>query len=476
MAKLKGGTLLPVSMNKIRWQDILNKGIDLGKSGSAIKIFVPEGRAGQVVTVKGRFNYDGAGDLAGGTVTGLTSSLGKKALISISGFRMPVEYFVVLLLKTPKKFASVLFGRNDTLTGTKFNDWLDGHGGNDKLFGGLGADRLNGGDGNDSLDGGAGADRLTGGKGNDTYMVDDGGDLVIETAARGSGTDLVLTTVSYALTDNVENLEVSPLAGAANLNLTGNTLDNVISANDGANTISGLAGNDRIFGRGGNDAIYGGEGNDLLYGEAGDDLLVGEGGADTLHGGEGNDTYEVDQFDTVFETAGQGIDTVRSSSPDWTLGDNVENLELMGSAAAGTGNALANRITGNGANNTLNGAAGADTLNGGAGEDQLTGGEGIDVFVFDAAALGVRDFITDFVSGVDKIALVGSVFTALNGSVTAAKIANGPAAVDADDRIIYDSTNGFLSYDADGNGAGAAVAFAKINSGSALTAVDFIVI
>ncbi|HEY8381894.1 MAG TPA: calcium-binding protein [Microvirga sp.] len=466
MAKLKGGTLAPVLMNKIRWQDIINKGVELGKSGSAIKIFVPEGRAGQVVTVKGRFNYDGVGDLSGGTVTGLTSSLGKKTLISISGFSMPVEYLVVLLRDAPKKFASVLFGRNDTLTGTKFNDWLDGHRGNDKLSGGLGADRLNGGDGNDSLDGGAGADRLTGGKGNDTYMVDDAGDLVIENGARGSGTDLVLTTASYALTSHVENLQVSPLAGAANLNLTGNALDNVISANDGANTISGLGGNDRIFGRGGNDAIYGGEGNDLLYGEAGDDLLVGEGGADTMHGGDGNDTYEVDSSDSVTEFAGQGIDTVRTST-DRVLDAEVENLELTGSAVAGTGNALANRITGNGANNTLNGAAGADTL---------TGGEGRDVFVFDATSLGAADSITDFSSGADVIALVGGVFAGLNGTVTAAKIANGPVATDADDRIVYNSTTGVLSYDADGNGGSAAVAFAKINAGSALTVTDFIVI
>ncbi len=99
---------------------------------------------------------------------------------------------------------------------------------------------------------------------------------------------------------------------------------------------------------------------------------------DTLRGGAGDDTYVVQRRDVIVEGVNAGNDTVRSGT-SWTLGANLENLVLTGSAVInGTGNALANRITGNGAANTLSGAAGNDALLGGAGNDSLVGGDGND--------------------------------------------------------------------------------------------------
>ena len=48
-----------------------------------------------------------------------------------------------------------------------------------------------------------------------------------------------------------------------------------------------------------------------------------------MHGGTGNDLYYVNRVeDVVIENANEGIDTVRSDV-SYTLGDHVENLELL---------------------------------------------------------------------------------------------------------------------------------------------------
>ena len=79
-------------------------------------------------------------------------------------------------------------------------------------------------------------------------------------------------------------------------------------------------------------------------------------------GGAGNDTYVVDNVgDVVTEAVGQGTDTVQSDVI-WTLGANLENLTLTGTAAInGTGNSLNNALRGNSATNQLTGGAGNDT-------------------------------------------------------------------------------------------------------------------
>ena len=133
-------------------------------------------------------------------------------------------------------------GSNVLDGGSAGNDALYGHGGNDTLIGGTGADRL---------DGGAGADQMSGGVGNDVYVVDNTGDVVTENAKEG--TDTVNATVSYALTANVENLNLA--AGAGDIAGTGNELKNVIIGNEGANSIDGGLGSDTLTGGAGNDSF-----------------------------------------------------------------------------------------------------------------------------------------------------------------------------------------------------------------------------
>jgi len=255
---------------------------------------------------------------------------------------------------------------DNRLTGNMANNVLDGGDGNDTLSGGDGNDTLLGGAGNDSLNGGLGIDAMTGGAGNDVYTVDNLGDTVVE--LESEGTDTVNASVSFALSNAIENLT---LTGTLAINATGNALDNKLTGNAADNVLDGGDGND---------VINAGDGNDTLLGGAGNDTLNGGLGADAMTGGAGNDTYTVDNVgDTVVELDGEGTDTV-NSSVDFALSSNFENLTLTGTAVSnGTGNALDNKLTGNAADNILDGGDGTDTINGGAGNDTLLGGAGNDI-------------------------------------------------------------------------------------------------
>ena len=310
-------------------------------------------------------------------------------------------------------------------------------------------DTLNGGAGNDILDGGFGADNMYGGAGNDTYYVDNVGDKVYETTTATSGLDsggkdLVNSSISYTLGNFVEDLT---LTGTANLNGTGNTLNNTITGNAGNNIINGGAGND------------------------------------TMIGGKGNDTYYVNSFlDKVVEKTNEGTDTVYSSI-GYKLSSNVENLILTGNTnIAGSGNELANEIIGNSGSNYLFGYNGNDILNGKLGNDILVGGAGKDNFVFDTTlnATTNKDTIKDFNVADDTISLENAIFakltaTGLLNSANFVSTTDGKAK-DSNDYIVYNKTNGQLFYDADGNGSGASVLFAVVENKANLTNADFTVI
>lgn len=416
-------------------------------------------------------------------------------------------------------------------TGNALNNMLTGNGA---------ANVLNGGAGNDVLNGGAGNDTLIGGTGNDTYIVDSLQDVIIENPGEGVDTiqaniplspmNPVTPVYSLAALPNIENLT---LTGTGLVDGIGNDLNNVMIGNVSDNVLDGGIGNDTMIGGlgmdtyvvdslldvvienpgGGLDTIQtsltyslaalpdienltltgivavNGTGNNLsnrMTGNAADNVLDGGVGADWMWGGLGNDTYIVDNVgDWVSDASGAGgIDTVVSSvSFDFNFnGVFVENLTLTGVAAInGTGNVYDNILIGNNANNVLDGGIGADTL---------TGNLGNDTFVLSTRSLQFSpvtvDTITDFTAG-DLIQLsknfgcfAGLLGTVGNGTgnLAAGEFVSGAGAVAnaANAQILYDTTTGVLSFDADGTGAGAAVAFAQLTGAPALATTDFVLI
>ena len=156
-----------------------------------------------------------------------------------------------------------------------------------------------------------------------------------------------------------------------------------------------------LVGTEGPDTLVGSDLNDTLTGLGGSDILKGGGGADKLSGGAGDDRYAVDDpLDVVTEEANAGIDTIEASIA-MLLGDNVENLMLIGADAIdGTGNSMDNVLVGNQAVNRLLGLAGNDVLAGGQGDDVLDGGAGDDLYLYNQGE--GRDVVVD-ASGTDTL-------------------------------------------------------------------------
>ncbi len=219
------------------------------------------------------------------------------------------------------------------------------------IRGGSGNDLLYGGDNADIIDGGLGNDHMIGGGGNDTYRVNSLGDIVTEVSGGGLA-DLVKASITYAISDEIENLT---LVGVDAINGTGNFRNNIIRGNDKANVLDGGSGNDRLF---------------------------GGGGVDTYIGGAGSDTVD-------FSGSGGWIINLSTGIARTLSGATVETMTSIENIIAGSGNDVligaigANSLFGGGGADFLVGGAGDDHITGGAGDDTIDGGSNVDRAYFD---------------------------------------------------------------------------------------------
>ena len=263
-----------------------------------------------------------------------------------------------------------------------------------------------------------------------------------------------------------------------------NTNDS-IAGSGGNDTLSGEAGSDTyVFGLGfGQDVIAdrgaSGEVDTLKFNvgirpaevgvaRAGNDLVV------SFAGAPGDGVQIDDFFDETFSGLSLNRQIEQFAFADGTSWSATAIRAKVLVPTSGydeiTGYLGSESLAGLAGNDTSAGGAGNDTLSGGDGSDRLSGGSGADRFVFDTAdALVHADLITDFVSGVDRIALKASVFTGL-GSVG--------DVVGLDAHLTYNSGTGALAYDADGAGGVGAVTFATLGVGThpATLGVDFLIV
>ncbi len=296
-----------------------------------------------------------------GNDTYIVDDLGDQILQDIGGNQDSVRSSVSFTLAPELENLTLTGSDNINGEGNNTVNVIIGNSGNNTLNGLGGNDIIQGGAGNDVIDGGLGFDLMQGNAGNDTYIVNHENDQVNEAAAEGEN-DTVISDVTFnlAFAGEVENLF---LIGDAAVDGLGNDRNNYIEGNDRDNSLTGEAG------------------NDTLIGNAGDDVLDGGTGDDLMQGGDGNDSYFVDSLgDVVDEDGSDGIDWVESTV-SFTLGDNLEHLDLSNGVGNlnGQGNNESNSLIGNDGNNTLLGLEANDTLIGNGGNDYLDGGQGSDI-------------------------------------------------------------------------------------------------
>jgi len=331
----------------------------------------------------------------------------------------------------------------ENIYGSDFDDVLTGDGGANYLIGFGGADTIDGGAGNDLIRGGAGADTLIGGAGTDTVQY--------EGSASGVTVDLSLAAQQISGGDAAGDI----LSGFENL--SGSDFGDVLTGDSARNFLIGLDGDDTIDGGDGYDVIRGGAGADILIGGAGSDVLQYAGSTSGV------------TVNLAVDAAG-----LQQASGGDAEGDIISEFENV------YGSSFDDMLIGNDSRNILYGYSGNDTIDGGAGNDVLRGIGGNDTFVF-STTLGADnvDRIIDFNSVDDTIQLDSDVFAGLTpGGLGANQFVsnNTGLAEAADQRIVYDSATGNLSFDSDGTGAAESVLFATLAPGLTIDETDFFII
>jgi len=421
---------------------------------------------------------------------------------------------------------------NDWLAGAIGNDVIYGLSGADTLIGGYGADTLDGGAGRDILNNDAGTDRMVGGLGADIYLVSDGSAVISEEASTEANLGRNVGLFDAAVEQRLQKFYMayygrpsdydgtaywkSTLAnnlGGSELRMAGffgnplqtefanlygvNTtnpefldrvylnLFNRVADTEGRAYWAGIIQNKVAGGMITDNAraevviqiMDGAQGSDaalIATKQANATVLskwIAQLDADNAYG-DANNTDGFAAARTWLSAVGsdesstspmsllaryvlsdvldaQAEDQIETSV-SYTLPTAVEVIKATGiSAITLTGNAENNQLIGNGYGSTLTGAAGAD------------------LFVVNTLAT-TPDRISDFVSGTDVLVLDIASLSLNPGTISVQM--NTVSGTDA--ALVYNTTTGALSYDADGVGTQAATVLITLVGAPTLTLGD----
>lgn len=208
----------------------------------------------------------------------------------------------------------ILVGDAKNGNGNSYNNYIKGNE-HDNILKGL--------NGNDTLEGVTGKDTLIGGFGDDTYIINDTNAIIQEDT--NSGTDTIISSINYTITENVENMMLS---GNDNITATGNLLNNIIIGNDGNNTLWGGLGNDTLNGgKGGDTYIFNlGDGEDIInendpYSNSVDVLKFGAGIA------KDKVKFEKIGYDLIITIEGTN-DKITIKNSNLAFGSRIERFEF----------------------------------------------------------------------------------------------------------------------------------------------------
>jgi len=306
---------------------------------------------------------DGSGRVTGGVTASLNNGGTSSGLDGDGG----TDTYTDIENITGSRFNDTLQGDGNTniLNGVTGNDSLDGLGGVDTLYGGDGNDSILGGDGNDTLFGGAGSDILEGGADNDIESGDGGNDTFIA----GAGND-TLDGGTHDL--NGGDWVDYSLSGLPGVGISGNLTGTINDAFGDTDTLSNI---EHLKGTNFDDAITGNAESNTIQTLGGDDTVVGSGGNDILDGG----AHTVgDWIDYSNATGAIKVDLSISGTQQIIGGGMDIDVLTDFEHIIGSDNALGNdTLLGSSTDNTIFGKAGDDTLYGAAGDDDLYGGDDV---------------------------------------------------------------------------------------------------
>lgn len=373
---------------------------------------------------------------------------------------------------------------------------------------------------------GNGSDTITGGAGADIIYAGDGDDII-----RGSqedlrldgddGNDILEIRSDFTIngTFQIRDVEVIRLMAdglTLRLNVGGGmfTTARLEGFADGSSTIIGSNGPGIFIGGTGADTLTGGNTNtnDTFTGGLGIDILTGGLGDDTFNIDAGRDRVN-DLADSDVFVISPGAELFANVSQEFTAtaasrnlsGDRANaifaisfNADFADFSRVTVANAATDGITiisddvlGG---TIITGTAGDDTISGAQpfliGETFI-GGPGADTINLNILFPGISDtLIFNSLTGadtinsyqlIDVIQMSKAVFTALGpaGALNTNEFEAGAglvAALNATTRLVYNSTDGALRYDADGSGAGGSVLIGTFVGAPALVFTEFSII